>query len=226
MKDCYNRAMNKITASDGFEEKLKERLAREQARIDSTNVKEKPKFRINMLVAASTAAVILLTVVLSHFSITHLSDKNVAYETNYSDAAEPVYKGYSTISVAKDMSYRLTSAENSIKYQSNIYFSFEGFDKYGIDLRESCILFNTELDKSYTLANFFFDYYNIITQQPGFTMIDNGILESFFGIKDNSNQMISVYDEFRGEIVDLDSVLMSEYENLDEIRITVKVSQL
>ena len=218
--------MNKITASDDFEQKIKERLVREQARIDSAKVTVKPKFRFNMLVCASTAAVILLTVVLSNFSIKHLSQKNTVYQAEYTNVTEPVYKGYSTISVAEDESYRITSPENALKYQSNIYFTFEGFDKYGIDLRESCILFNTALDKSYTLANFFFDYYNIITQQSGYTMINNGILESFFGIKDSSTQMISVYDEFRGEIVDLDSVLMSEYWDLDEIRITVKVSEL
>ncbi len=226
MKDCYNRAMNKITASEDFEQKVKERLIREQARIDATKTTAAPKSRFNMLVAASTAAVILLTIVLSQFSISKLTDKNSIYQTEYADVAQTSNKGYSTFSVAEDMSYRLTSAENTIKYQSNIYFTFEGFDEYGIDLRESCIVFNTALDKNYTLANFFFDYYNIITQQNGYTLIENGILDSFFGIKDNSNQMLSVYDELRGEIVDLDSVRMEEYWDLEDIRFTVKVSEL
>ncbi len=217
--------MNKIAVSDEFEKNLKARLEREQARIDASRPQKSTKSIMYTLVAASTAAVVLLTVVLSYFSITTLKNKDAVYQTDYT-SNEIVYNGYTTFSVAEDMSYRLPTGEETVKLNSNIYFMFEGFDEYGIDLRESCILFNSELDKSYTLANFFFDYYDIITQQNGYTMIDNGLLESFFGIKDNSNQTISVYDEFRGEIVDLDSVFMSEYENLDEIKITVKVSQL
>lgn len=217
--------MNKIAVSDEFEQNLKARLEREQARINSSTSQKSTKSRMYMFVAASTAAVVLLTVVLSYFSITKLMNKEAVYQTDYI-TDEVVYNGYTTFSVAEDMSYRLPSGEETVQLDSNIHFMFEGFDEYGIDLRESCILFDSELDKSYTLANFFFDYYDIITQQNGHTMIDNGLLESFFGIKDNSNQSISVYDEFRGELVDLDSVFMSEYENLDEIKITVKVSQL
>ena len=224
MKESYNRAMNKITADDGFEEQLKARLLREQARIDAS--KPTPKKRFNMMLAASTAAVILLTIVLSHFTILDLKNRTVGYQTEYTEEVPATNTGYTVFAVLNDMSLRLTSDSECIDYQSNIYFTFEGFDKYGIDLRESCIVFNTALDKNYTLANFLFDYYNIITQQTGYATIDNGVLDSFFGIKDNSNQMLSVYDELRGEIVDLDSVRMEEYWDLEDIRFTVKVSEL
>lgn len=217
--------MNKITVNDGFSEQLKARLNREQARIDAASTQPCPKRTFNIWVAASTAAVILLTVVLAQFSISNIleSQKNTVYETDYTQQR---YEGYTAFSTVQDMSYRLPSGNDTIRYDSNFYFNFDGFDKYGINLRESCIVFDTELDKNYTLANFFFDYYNIITQENGYTIIDNGLLDSFFGIKDNSNQMLSVYDELRGEIVDLDSVRMEEYWDLDEVRITIKVSQL
>lgn len=215
--------MNKIAADRGFEEQLKARLSREQARIDAAREQAKPKRTFNMWIAASTAAVVVLTAILSHFSISGILErqKSTVYETDYTEQS---YQGYSAIATVQDMSYRLPSGNETLRYESNIYFNFDGFDKYGIQLREICIVFDTELDRSYTLANFFFDYYNIITQEYGYTTIDNGILDSFFGIKDNANQTLSVYDELRGEIVDLDSVLMSEYWDLDEVRFTVKVA--
>lgn len=217
--------MNKISASDGFEQKLKARLEREQARIDNTMPPKHSKLAAFTMIASAVAAVLVLTVVLSHFSISHVNNTTPEYQTDYTEEAPSSY-GYTAFAVAEDMSYRLTSAEDIINYESDIYFTFEGFDKYGIDLREICIVFNTALDKNYTLANFFYDYYNIITQQTGYTMIDNGLLDSFFGIKDNSVQSLSVYDELRGEIVDLDSVLMEEYWDLSEVRFTVKVSEI
>lgn len=224
MNRSYKDAMNKITVDEGYAEQLKARLSREQARIDAVREQKPQKRTFNVWVAVSTAAVILITVILANFSISNILDaqKNTVYETDYSSEH---YEGYTVISTVQDMSYRLSS-NNTLRYNSSIYFNFDGFDKYGINLRECCILFNTELDENYTLANFFFDYYNIITQESGYTTIDNGLLDSFFGIKDNSNQMISVYDELRGEIVDLDSVLMEEYWDLEEVRFTVKVSQL
>lgn len=225
MNRSYKDAMNKITVDDSYAEQLKARLAREQARIDAADTQKSPKRSFNILVAASTAAVILLTVLLSHFSISAILERqnNTVYETDYTQQS---YKGYTAIATVQDMSYRIPTSNETLRYNSNIYFNFDGFDKYGINLREICILFDTELDRNYTLANFFFDYYNIITQESGYTTIDNGLLDSFFGIKDNSNQTISVYDELRGEIVDLDSVLMEEYWTLDEVRFTVKVSEI
>ncbi len=225
MNRCYKDAMNKITADEGYAEQLKARLSREQARIDAVHEYKSPKRSFNILVAASTAAVVLLTVILAHFSISNILEKqkSTVYESDYSEQS---YRGYTAIATVQDMSYRIPSGNETLRYNSNIYFNFDGFDKYGIQLREICILFDTELDCDYTLANFFFDYYNIITQQHGYTTIDNGLLDSFFGIKDNSSQTISVYDEMRGEIVDLDSVLMEEYWDLDEVRFTIKVSEL
>ncbi len=224
MKHCYKDALDKITVDERFEQQLKARLGREQARIDATREQRQRRKSFNILIAASTAAVVLLTVVLTHFSLSGIAqhEQNTVYETDYS--SQQSYAGYTAISTVTDMSYRIVSPENKLDYRSSINFIFEGFDKYGIEISKSCILFESALDPSYTLANFFFDYYNIITQQSGYTLIDNGVLESFFGIKDNSVQTISVYDEFRGEIVDLDSVLMSEYWEYDEINFTVKVS--
>jgi len=225
LKESYNRAMNKITAKDGFEDHLKARLIREQARIDESKPAPASKKHYKMMLLASTAAVLVLTVVLSHFSILNLKNRTSNYETEYTETV-PASNGYTVFAVAEDLSFRLTSTENCLNYDSDIYFTFEGFDEYGIDLRESCIVFNTALDEKYTLADFFFDYYNIITQQTGYTTIDNGVLDSFFGIKDNSNQTLSVYDELRGEIVDLESVLMEEYWDMDEVWFTIKVSEL
>ncbi len=226
MNRTYKDAMNKITVKDGYAEQLKARLNREQARIDCAHAQSTPRRTFNLWVAASTAAVVLLTVILAHFSISNIleNEKNTIYQTDYTPTSS--YQGYTAIATVQDMSYRLSENEETLRYQSNIYFNFDGFDEYGINLREICILFDTELETNYTLANFLFDYYNIITQESGFTTIDNGVLDSFFGIKDNANQMLSVYDELRGEIVDLDSVLMEEYWDLDEVRFTVKVSQL
>ena len=228
MNRTYKDAMTKVVAKDGFDTQLKARLLREQARIDATHDKPASKHSFNIWVAASTAAVVILTVVLSQFSISNIlkNKNNTVYQTDYSQTQTQTNRGYTAIATVQDMSYRLPSGNETLTYNSYIYFNFDGFDKYGIGLREICIVFDTELDKNYTLANFLFDYYDIITQENGYTLIENGILDSFFGIKDNSNQMLRVYDELRGEIVDLDSVFMEEYWDLEEVHFTVKVSQL
>ncbi len=227
MKQYYKDAINKITVSDDFENSLKTRLAREKVRVDNTSHIAKSKLYMRISIAAATAAIIVLTVISSSFVVPTViengnrSDNSLpAVQTSTKDT----YVGYKTISLANDMSYRLTSASDTIiNYDTKIYFTFKGFDKYNVDIYESCILFNTALSSKYTLANFFDDYYSLITNSLGMSTIDNGLLTSIFDLTDSSLKTIRVYDDSR-EIIDLDYALLSDYAGMDEIHFTISIT--
>lgn len=234
MQDSYKSAMNKISSDPAFEEQLKARLKREQARIDRAPSAPHSPRQFRMLMSVATAAVLLLTVISASIAVprflerseTGVTDPDTsAVDTPVTDTTElaEIRSGYNAITLAQDLSFRYVSQETAVSYDTNIYFRFEGFDKYDIELRETCIVFVTDLDPSYTLANFFDDYYKLIVNGNGISKINNGVLEAMFDIGENGLRTISIHDEDR-EIIDLDTVLMSEYSDMDNIYFTVSIT--
>lgn len=228
MQHNYKNAMNKISADSDYADKLKMRLAREQERISMAPVASVSSKPFRIIVSAATAAVLLLTVISASmimprfFEIVEDSPSNeqVFYDESVSTEFT---RGYNTITLAQDMSYRYVPKDSAISYNTNIHFKFEGFDKYNIQLRESCIVFATSLSPSYTLANFFDDYYKLIINGNGISEINNGLLQSMFGIGENDLRTISVYDDSR-EILNLDTTYMSEYRGMEDIYFTVSIT--
>ena len=84
-------------------------------------------------------------------------------------------------------------------------------------------MFITSLDKNYTLANFFDDYYKLIINGNGISEISNGLLQSMFGIGENGLRTISIFDENR-EILNLDTTYLSEYHGMEDIYFTISIT--
>ncbi len=229
MQHNYKSAMNKITVDSEYAENLKQRLEREKQRMDEAPVAPISSKPFRIIVSAATAAVLLLTIISASMIMPRFLA--VVDDTAANEAEQPYYeddvpveltRGYSTITFAHDLSYR-TVTSDAIDYETNIHFKFEGFDKYNIQLRESCIVFVTTLDKSYTLANFFDDYYKLIINGNGISDINNGLLQSMFGISENGLRTISLFDEKR-EILNLDTTYFSEYCGMDDIYFTISIT--
>lgn len=227
--------MNKIKSDSDFEKHLKARLAREQVRIDSSKPVVDSGRWLKMFTSVATAAVLLITAVSAGMFLPDFLDRRAATHTEETEYTLPpeekyaaipedmvVFTGNSSVCLAQDLSLRYT-AEDAIKYDTNIFFTFEGFEKYNVPITGSCIVFETALAPSYTLSNFFEDYYNLIINGTGVSTINNGVLESFFDIGDNGIRTFSVYDGER-ELIDLDTALMSEYKGKDNIHFTIVVS--
>ena len=228
MQHSYKNAMNKISADSEYAQKLKQRLERERQRVDSAPVAPASTKTFRIIVSAATAAVLLLTVISASMIMPRflaVVDKNAVNDTVYDDSYTDVEltRGYNTITLAQDLSYRFVSKDDAIDYNTNIHFKFEGFDKYNIQLRESCIVFVTSLSPSYTLANFFDDYYKLIVNGNGISELSNGLLQSMFGIGENDLRTISVHDDSR-EILNLETTYMSEYSGMDDIYFTVSIT--
>lgn len=242
MKHSYKNAMNKISVDGDFEKQLIARLEREQARIDVSADNPRRfinRFKLTMplaAVAAAVAMVVSLRVALPAFLNRNIKTDTVGVKQSVlpSDTEQTAeisdnvvdvaaFSGSSSVSLAQNLSMRIVEPENAISYNTNIFFTFEGFDKYDIESVGSCIVFETSLPKNYTLSNFFEDYYNLITNATGVTITNNGLLESFFNIYDSSIHSISVFDGTR-EILDLDTALMSEYKDMDSIHFTVSIT--
>jgi len=225
LQHSYKNAMNKISADSEYAQKLKQRLERERQRVDSAPVTPVSSRQFRIIVSAATAAVLILTII----SASMIMPRFLAIVEDTPDA--PVYddmgveltRGYNTITLAQDLSYRYVPKDTAIDYNTNIHFKFEGFDKYNIRLRESCIVFETSLSPSYTLADFFDDYYKLIINGNGISEINNGILQSMFGIGENGLRTISVYDDSR-EILNLETTYMSDYSGMDDIYFTVSIT--
>lgn len=115
------------------------------------------------------------------------------------------------------------SAENTVSYNSVLHFTFEGFDKYGIKLKNNDIVFDAKLSESYTLAQLFTDYYNIIIGRPGSTSVSNGMLDSFFNVSANTKRQISVFID-GVEVVNLDNVMLAEFSDLNNVYFSVSVT--
>ena len=219
--------MNKITADDDFAEKLKQRLEREKQRMDSAPISPASSKPFRIVISAATAAVLLLTIISASMIMPRfleVVDDSPEIEAPIYEESMPVEQtsGYTTITFAQDLSYRVTSSD-ALDYETNIHFKFEGFDKYDIHLRESCIVFITSLDKNYTLANFFDDYYKLIINGNGISEISNGLLQSMFGIGENGLRTISIFDENR-EILNLDTTYLSEYHGMEDIYFTISIT--
>lgn len=244
MKHNYKNAMNKISADGDFEKQLLARLEREQARIDLSEDTLSPRrfvrrFKLTVplaAVAAVVAMVMSLRFALPSFLKREVKTQNITVKEKASQQAVEqtsvqsdeisdvtAFSGSSAVSLAQNLSMRIVEPENAITYNTNIFFTFEGFDKYDIELSGSCIVFETTLPKNYTLSNFFEDYYNLITNATGVTVTNNGLLQSFFNIYDSSIHSISVFDGTR-EIIDLDTALMSEYKDKSNIHFTISIT--
>lgn len=239
MQRNYKNAMNKITVDDGFEARLKARLAREQVRVENSAPTVKNRRLLKTLTSAAAAAVVLLSVITAAFSVPGIFNKptaDIEMDKPLPDKTQPTvqvsdelneyassFRGSNAVCLAQDLSMRIVSEDTAIRYDTNIFFSFEGFDKYNIELTGSCIVFETALAPDYTLANFFSDYYNLIVNDTGVSKINNGLLESFFNINENGANNISVFDGTR-EIIDLDTALMSEYKDRDNIHFIITIS--
>ena len=217
--------MNKISADSEYAQKLKERLERERHRVDSAPVVSASSRQFRIIVSAATAAVLILTVISASMIMPRFLDvvEDTPDTPIYDDMGAELTRGYNTITLAQNLSYRYVPKDTAIDYNTNIHFKFEGFDKYNIRLRESCIVFETSLSPSYTLADFFDDYYKLIINGNGISEINNGILQSMFGIGENGLRTISVHDDSR-EILNLETTYMSEYKGADDIYFTISIT--
>ena len=233
MSNSYKNAMNKIKADDGFKDQLKARLVREEQRLCRVSASRGADGWTRLFAVLTTAAVLLITVFSAALFLPDFLQKRTATTVDTEVPAAPevtvtvpedmvVFTGNNSICLARDLSLRYT-AEDAIKYDTNIFFTFEGFEKYDIPITGSCIVFETALAPSYTVSNFFEDYYNLIVNSTGVSTINNGVLESFFNIADNGIRTFSVYDGER-ELIDLDTALMSEYIGKNSIHFTIVVS--
>jgi len=169
------------------------------------------------------------------------TDSNTDFEKNTDESASDNSGTPSKSEQAKDSDvnyddYRIVSysgidaepkgtqpTQNTVSYNSVLHFAFEGFDKYGIKLKNNDIVFDARLSENYTLAQLFTDYYNIIIGRPGSTSVSNGMLDSFFNVSANTKRQISVFID-GVEVVNLDNVLLSEFSDLNNVYFSVSVT--
>ena len=114
-------------------------------------------------------------------------------------------------------------SENTVSYDCVLHFTFEGFDKYGIKLKNNDIVFDAKLSENYTLAQLLTDYYNIIIGRPGSTSVTDGMLDSFFNVSSNAKRQISVFID-GVVVVNLNNVLLSEFSDLNNVYFSVSVT--
>jgi len=116
-----------------------------------------------------------------------------------------------------------SAGEKLINYDSVIHIVFEGFDKYNIGLRRNEMIFVATHAQSYTFADFLTDYYSVIIGTEGITDIENGIIDSFFGIDSTDERFIDVY--LNGELVsNLENTYLSQFKDESEVYLTIRVS--
>lgn len=131
------------------------------------------------------------------------------------------------------MSYKIVSfagfdeslqseSDNTVNYDTLIHFTFDGFEEYDIGLYRNDMLLVATLPNDYTLADFFREYYDAIVAAEGMTDIQNGIVESFFGISTGSRQQINVYAEGI-EVLNLETTPMSRFKDMSYVYLTVSV---
>ena len=211
MKDSYKSAMSKITVDDI----TKKRILENAQKISETK-QNSGWFMPKPAALAACAAVIILTVVSVYFTNPLFKPKPEDI-----DLATYEYTGYQTVCIAQNMSYRDADVNDRIYYDTKISFKFVGFEKYGIDIDQSSILFSTTLGSSYTLTNFFDDYYKlIVSQTSGISNVQNGSIKSLFNIEGPHEIYL---DDGKRVIKNLDTTLMSDYQDLEEIVFTITI---
>ena len=209
MKDSYKSAMSKITVDDATKQRIL------NGAINQSQYK-KPVLWRSLSFASAVAAVLILTVVAVYYT-----NPLILNRFNDIDLETYEYTGYSTICVAQNMSYRDADMTDRIYYDTKISFKFVGFEKYGINIDQSSILFNTTLGSKYTLTNFFDDYYKlIVSQRAGMSDIVDGNIHSLFNIEGDYKIYL---DDGKRVITNLDTTLLSDYQDMDEIVFTITI---
>lgn len=118
---------------------------------------------------------------------------------------------------------RVGTGTEVITYDSVFHFTFEGFDKYDVGLRQNDIIFDATLDCAYTLEDFFADYYNIIIAKPGIGVFENGLVVDFFDVTATDDININVY--VNGiEVINLKSIPLSSYKDMNDVYFNVSVT--
>lgn len=153
-------------------------------------------------------------------------DTDVTFEELYnpSDFFEPP-----SMNAYKIVSYPGYDKENNpetpytITYDMVIHLNFVGFEKYDIGLYRNDMIFSETLDSTYSLSDFFYDYSDAITSDSVGTRIDEGILQSFLGVRSYYNdKQIRVYIDDK-EVLNLETSPMSQFKDMTDVYLTVSV---
>lgn len=209
MKNSYKSAMSKITVDDITKKRILEGAIRQS---QHKNIVVWKSFGF----AAAVAAVLVLTVISVYFT-------NPLFKPKYQDIDLSTYEytGYQTVCIAENMSYRAADVNDRIYYDTKISFKFVGFEKYGIEIDQSSILFNTTLGSKYTLTNFFDDYYKlIVSERAGISNVVDGSIKSLFNIEGAHEIYL---DDGKRVITNLDTTLLSDYQDMEEIVFTITI---
>ena len=105
-----------------------------------------------------------------------------------------------------------------------MYFNFDGFDRYNIDIDSKAILVSNNIEDGYTLTNLISDYYTIIADNDSDILINDGMVDSFCGVDASNDREINIYVNDR-EIMNLNNELASECFEEYYVYFTVSITE-
>lgn len=115
-----------------------------------------------------------------------------------------------------------SASADDVNYDCVIHFNFTGFENYGVDLHHNDMIFIATHAKNYSLADFLRDYYYAIVPDDTMTDIENGVVESFFGVSVQGKLQINVYVDGY-EIMNLETTPLSRICDMTDVYLTVSV---
>lgn len=120
---------------------------------------------------------------------------------------------------------RMSKPQQSKTSPANVvYFSFDGFDKYNVNINSKAILVKNDIDDGYTLSNLINDYYDVIADDDSDILIKDGMVISFCGVNVNDERDINIYVNDR-EIMNLNNELASECFEEEYVYFAVSVTE-
>lgn len=195
MINDYKRAMDKIKTDDEYKAKFIASLQEKQ------NSSSKARKQIRFLPAISymtTAAAVLLVVYCTAIFFVKQPD----------DAK---------------MRMRSESAYTYNDVSSVVYFTFDGFEKYNVQVESRAVLFGG-FKENYTIANLLNDYYPVIVGENGNVEINDGMVDNFLNVTADSKKEINVYVNDR-ELLNLEKELVSECLQGEDVYFKVSVEE-